>query len=77
MDEYFSQQIETIGNDLRSDVATRLQWIVASVSLWSAQRRQLRALNELDEQQLRDVGITRDQAIDEAGKPFWNAFSKL
>jgi uncharacterized protein YjiS (DUF1127 family) len=76
MDEYFSEQTETISRDLRSGVAARLQRIVASVSLWSAQRRQLRALIELDEQQLRDIGITRDQAIDEAGKPFWNAFSK-
>ena len=76
MDEYFSEQTETVSGDLRSDIAAKLQRIVASVSLWSTQRRQLRALIELDEQQLRDVGLTRDQAIDEVSKPFWNAFSK-
>ena len=33
--------------------------------------RQRRLLAELDEWLLRDVGITRSQALGEAGKPFW------
>ena len=34
----------------------------------SAQRR---ALAELDDERLRDIGRTRAQALAEAGKPFW------
>ncbi len=33
--------------------------------------RTRRALLELDEAQLKDVGLTRAQALDEALRPFW------
>ena len=32
---------------------------------------QRRALRELDAEQLRDVGLTRGEALREADKPFW------
>jgi uncharacterized protein YjiS (DUF1127 family) len=44
------------------------------VRLWSYRCRQRRALGELAEQNdalLRDMGISRGQAIREAAKPFW------
>jgi hypothetical protein len=34
---------------------------------------QRRALSELDDHLLRDIGITRLQALREAGKPIWRA----
>ena len=37
---------------------------------WDRQR-QRRALVELDDRQLRDIGKTREEALQEARKPFW------
>lgn len=36
-------------------------------------RRTRRQLLQLDELSLRDVGITRSQAIEEGSKPFWKS----
>ena len=36
-------------------------------------RRTRRALEDLDDRLLRDIGLTRDQARAEASKPFWMA----
>jgi uncharacterized protein YjiS (DUF1127 family) len=38
---------------------------------WSARRYQRRALLELDERLLRDIGVTRGEAYEEGMKPFW------
>jgi uncharacterized protein YjiS (DUF1127 family) len=40
---------------------------------WAARRRQRAALRELadDPHLLKDIGVTRQQALDEAAKPFW------
>jgi uncharacterized protein YjiS (DUF1127 family) len=39
---------------------------------WCSERsRQRQALAELDDHFLKDVGVTRQQAIAEAAKPFW------
>ena len=38
---------------------------------WIERTRQRRALVELDDQMLRDIGITRVEAVREAEKPFW------
>ena len=39
---------------------------------WCSERsRQRDALSKLDDRLLNDVGITRQQANDEAAKPFW------
>ena len=35
------------------------------------QRRQRRALRDLDDRQLADIGVTREQALHEANKLFW------
>jgi len=42
-------------------------------SSWAARRRQRRALRDLaeDKHLLDDLGLTREQALDEAAKPFW------
>jgi uncharacterized protein YjiS (DUF1127 family) len=38
---------------------------------WIERARQRRALAGLDDQMLRDIGITRVEAAREAKKPFW------
>ena len=40
---------------------------------WAAKRRQRRVLRDLaeDKSLLDDLGLTREQALDEAAKPFW------
>ena len=43
----------------------------AIVRTWSERRSQRRALAELDERLLQDIGVTRSQARFEAAKPFW------
>jgi uncharacterized protein YjiS (DUF1127 family) len=42
-------------------------------SSWAARRRQRRTLRDLadDKHLLDDLGLTREQAMDEAAKPFW------
>jgi uncharacterized protein YjiS (DUF1127 family) len=41
------------------------------IASWIERARQRRALAGLDDQMLRDIGITRADAAREAGKPFW------
>ena len=41
------------------------------VSSWIERSRQRQALAALDDHQLRDIGITRLEAVREAEKPFW------
>jgi uncharacterized protein YjiS (DUF1127 family) len=38
-----------------------------------ARQRQRRALLELDDRLLCDIGVTREQALQEASKPFWRS----
>ncbi|UTW04384.1 DUF1127 domain-containing protein [Amphritea atlantica] len=47
------------------------------LSYWSAFQRWLqryrsrRMLQQLDREQLKDIGITREEALEEVRKPFW------
>lgn len=52
------------------DKAARL---IVSIATMSARARQRRDLAALDARQLRDIGVSRTQARDEAEKPFWRA----
>jgi uncharacterized protein YjiS (DUF1127 family) len=51
-----------------------LSWM-ETVRAWSARGHERRALRELTEQLddhlLKDIGISREQALREASKPFW------
>jgi uncharacterized protein YjiS (DUF1127 family) len=44
---------------------------LALIARWIERARQRRALGELDDHMLRDIGITRVEATREADKPFW------
>ena len=43
------------------------------VRMWFERSRQRRALADLDDRLLRDIGVTSAQASREAAKPFWRA----
>jgi uncharacterized protein YjiS (DUF1127 family) len=42
-----------------------------AVWFWMERSRQRRALADLDDRLLRDIGLTRDEARRECGNPFW------
>jgi len=58
---------------VRPRSALSLAVLADAVSLWMAQQQQRHALADLaeDKHLLADVGLTREQALGEAGKPFW------
>jgi uncharacterized protein YjiS (DUF1127 family) len=45
--------------------------LMAAASAWHERARQRRALMQLSDHMLRDVGIAPAEALAEAGKPFW------
>jgi uncharacterized protein YjiS (DUF1127 family) len=50
------------------------QSLAATIRLWiarSRQRRHLAALVTWDDHLLKDIGVSRDDALREAAKPFW------
>jgi uncharacterized protein YjiS (DUF1127 family) len=56
---------------VRTEAGSRLRRYVRLV-LWLTERqRQRRALLALDDNQLRDIGVSRRQALEEGRKPFW------
>jgi uncharacterized protein YjiS (DUF1127 family) len=45
--------------------------LIETMAVWVVRRHQRRALAELDEHLLNDVGLSPEQARREAAKPFW------
>ena len=43
----------------------------AMIGVWRQRRRQRQALSGLDDRLLKDIGISRAAAREEAAKPFW------
>jgi uncharacterized protein YjiS (DUF1127 family) len=43
------------------------------IALWLNRRHGRQELRSLDDEQLKDVGISREDALREADKPFWRA----
>lgn len=50
-----------------------LQRALSALRLLRQRQNTRRQLLELDLRALRDIGVTREQALHEAGKPFWRA----
>ncbi len=44
---------------------------MATIQTWMDRRAQRQALAQLDQHQLNDLGITRQEALTEAKLPFW------
>ena len=49
-----------------------LQWLEAVAHLWLRRRRSRRALAVLNDYELRDIGLTPEDASKETGRPFWS-----
>lgn len=52
-------------------VAHTIRTLLAWLALCHERHRQRRALRQLDDDLLKDIGITRAAARAEAGKPWW------
>ena len=48
-----------------------LTGLLPVVGRWHARARERRALAQLDDRMLRDIGISRTEAERECAKPFW------
>ena len=71
MTEYYSAHIGFPGTRVLSRALAKIRGIGATVSLWRSRQQERRDLMKLDDHFLRDIGITRSQAVEEAKKPFW------
>jgi uncharacterized protein YjiS (DUF1127 family) len=69
-----SRRVATASDDIDGVKTQRLFW---GTRIWrwcarcSARSRQRDALSSLEDRLLEDIGVTRQQAIAEAAKPFW------
>ena len=70
MTQFTSGQSAVVGKPVIARAATKLHALAAAVWLSSSRRRQWRALMDLDDHLLRDIGITRSQAVEEATGAF-------
>lgn len=50
----------------------RLGALLSTLRLWLRVRRERETLSRLDDRMLRDIGLTRGEAIDEASRPIWD-----
>jgi uncharacterized protein YjiS (DUF1127 family) len=55
----------------QSSIRRTLARIAGQYGAWVSITRERRALAELDDRLLRDIGITRYDAAHEVAKPFW------
>jgi uncharacterized protein YjiS (DUF1127 family) len=52
-------------------ISVTLLTVIDTVRRWAKRSRQRKALAALEDWQLKDMGISRMDAITEANKPFW------
>jgi uncharacterized protein YjiS (DUF1127 family) len=49
-----------------------LSWVILTLMRWQELARQRRALAAMNDHMLKDLGLTRADALREAGRPFWD-----
>ena len=49
-----------------------LSWVILTLLRWQELARQRRALGAMSDHMLKDLGLTRTDALREAGRPFWD-----
>jgi len=52
-------------------LAAWVRRVVEAIDVWRARRRMRRHLTLLSEHMLLDIGVSRSDVVQEAGKPFW------
>jgi uncharacterized protein YjiS (DUF1127 family) len=65
-----------ISYDLGHPAPVVARWAMAfavAVTKWDSRYRTRKALRQLTDEQLKDIGIERDAAYTEARRPFWRA----
>jgi uncharacterized protein YjiS (DUF1127 family) len=65
-----ASELKKLAKSRRSRVFSMAYWVTLALCCLE-RRRQRKALLELDDRMLADIGITKSQAIDEGKKPFW------
>jgi uncharacterized protein YjiS (DUF1127 family) len=49
-----------------------LSWVILTLMRWQELAQQRRALAAMSDHMLKDLGLTRADALREAGRPFWD-----
>jgi uncharacterized protein YjiS (DUF1127 family) len=49
-----------------------LSWVILTLLRWQELARQRRSLAAMSDHMLKDLGLTRADALREAGRPFWD-----
>ncbi len=66
---HWHQHTTTPSHDIWRRICSGLSVLL----LWMDRSGQRQDLAELEDRQLRDIGLTRDEIRRECGKPFWRA----
>ncbi|MBR9868257.1 MAG: DUF1127 domain-containing protein [Oceanospirillales bacterium] len=67
---FFMKSIVLNQKDIESGCKEKLSYWSA-LQCWLQRYRSRRMLLQLDREQLKDIGITREEALEEVRKPFW------
>jgi len=73
IDTRATPRISRSAADLRTGLAGGISSLLSTFDLWYQRHRQRRQLGMLDDRLLRDIGLDRATAMEEAGKSFWQA----
>lgn len=63
--------INTVSTGRFSEYLSKANALVAKAALWLDKRGQRKALLDLSDEQLRDIGVSRRDALREASKSAW------
>jgi uncharacterized protein YjiS (DUF1127 family) len=53
------------------DLSDAAHWVMATLREWGRRSREREQVSHMDERMLKDIGITRAEALRLSSKPFW------
>jgi len=53
------------------DLSDAAQWVLGTLRQWRRRSREREQISRMDERMLKDIGITRAEALRLGSKPFW------
>lgn len=68
---YQSRQLGYLAARPMSPVTNAALTVVVAFAKWEDRHRTRKALKQLSNEQLRDIGLSREEALDQARRPFW------